>query len=293
MKSAWNIVTTSKWAIILVMAMLSSACSSYFFYPMKEMVRTPADVGLKYRDLTFTTRDHVRIHAWLLTTPHPRGIVYYLHGNAENISTHLGNVYWLPDQGYEVLLLDYRGYGLSQGTPDFPQVFADVSAGYQWLKTYSAQQHLPVFILGQSLGAAISAYYFAELPKDDIIFNGVVLDAVFSGQRDIAKNVLSRHFITWPFQFFIGFFLPKDYDPKDYVADFSPIPLLFFHSRDDQVIPLKEGRSVYERAGEPKMWVTTRGPHTGTFNYADNRQILLDFFAAHGALSPNAPRQTD
>ena len=93
---------------------------------MKEIVQTPDKGGLTYRDISVTTRDNLRIHGWLLEAEKPKGIVFFLHGNAENISTHIGSVYWLPEHGYDVLLMDYRGYGLSEGKPDFPDVYLDV-----------------------------------------------------------------------------------------------------------------------------------------------------------------------
>ncbi len=282
--------------MLLLALLLTGACSSYYFYPMQEMLRTPAELGLPYDDLTFTTRDNVRLHGWRLHAqpPYtsPRGIVFFLHGNAENISTHIGSVYWLPEQGYEVILLDYRGYGRSEGTPDFPQVYDDVDAAYRWLQAHH-NTATPVFILGQSLGAAIGAYYFSQLPRDQIIYSGVVLDAVFSGHRDIAQDALRRSIITWPFQFIVPLLVPHDFDPKAHIAKLAPTPLLFFHSPDDTVIPYRQGETVFQRAGEPKTWITTSGPHIATFNYATNRRTLLDFFERNGALSPSANPQTD
>ena len=207
MKLAWNSAITFRalfygaLAIFLVTQM--SACSSYFFYPMKEILHTPDEGGLAYQDVVVETRDQVNIHGWLLPAENPKGIVFFLHGNAENISTHINSVYWLPEQGYEVLLMDYRGYGRSEGSPDFPEVFLDVDAMYQWLEHYAREKQLPVFVLGQSLGAAISSVYFSQLPPEKRIYQAVALDAVFAGHRDIAKDVLNRHVITWPLQFIV------------------------------------------------------------------------------------------
>ncbi|MAR91723.1 MAG: alpha/beta hydrolase [Pseudomonadales bacterium] len=287
MSSVWSSATTFRLGfysiLAVVIVLLMNGCSSYFFYPMKRLVRTPDQVGLNYRDIEVTTSDQVRIHGWLLPAEQPRGIVFFLHGNAENISTHLASVYWLPEQGYEVLLMDYRGYGRSEGSPDFPEVYQDVAAMYQWLQTYARERQLPVYILGQSLGGVISSYYFSQLPAEQRVFEGVVLDAVFAGHRDIARDVLRRSFITWPLQFVVPPFLPAEYDPADHVADFSPTPLLFFHSPDDEIIPYDQGRSVYEQAKPPKYWVRSHGPHIATFDDPAYRQLLLNFLARPGA----------
>ena len=109
----------------------------------------------------------------------------------------------------------------------------------------------------------------------------VALGAVFSGHRDIARDVAGRSIITWPFQFIVPYFVPKDYDPKAHIAGFAPTPLLFFHSPEDQVIPYQQGEVVFSQAGEPKAWITTAGPQIATFNYKANRERLLQFFDAN------------
>lgn len=302
MKSAWNSVITFrpmfKSTLVLLLVTQMSACSSYFFYPMKELLHTPDEGGLVYQDVEVETRDQVKIHGWLLPAENPKGIVFFLHGNAENISTHINSVYWLPEQGYDVLLMDYRGYGRSEGSPDFPDVFLDVAAMYQWLQQYAGEKQLPVFVLGQSLGASIASVYFSQLPAEQRIYKAVVLDAVFAGHRDIAKDVLSRHIITWPLQFIVPLFLPTEYNPKDYVADFSPIPILFIHSPDDQIIPYQQGKTVFEQAQAPKFWVTSHGPHIATFGNLGYRRILLDFLQDPSrdplsATDAASPAQTD
>lgn len=304
MNSVWNSAIISRvivyGALAIGILMFTNGCSSYFFYPMKDLVRTPDEVGLVYEDVNVTTEDGVQIHGWLLHAEQPKGIVFFLHGNAENISTHIGSVYWLPEQGYDVLLMDYRGYGKSQGSPGFPAVFLDVEAMYHWLDQYRQDRQLPVFILGQSLGASISSYYFSQLPVAERIYEGVVLDAVFAGHRDIARDVLQRNVITWPLQFVVPLFLPVDYNPKDHVAAFNPIPVLFFHSPDDEILPYEQGRYVYEQARQPKYWVTSHGPHIATFGDPRYREILLNFLRAPASdpnpdsnASPTGRPQTD
>lgn len=293
MKRRWNIVTFFRAAGLLLAGLLNSACSHLYFYPMKQMVRTPADIGLDYEVVELTTADNVRLHNWLLKAQQPRGVVLFLHGNAENISTHIGSVYWLPEQGFDVLLVEYRGFGASEGVADFPEVYLDVAAAHQWAAQYAQQHRLPYFVLAQSLGAAIGSYYFSTLPPDERSVSAVALDAVFSGHRDIAKDVTSRSVVTWPFQFLITQLVPKDFDPKAHIAQLAPTPLLFFHSPQDTIIPFEQGRLVYEKAQPPKTWVTTQGPHIATFNFPDYRTRLLDFFEQYGALSPSGPPQTD
>ena len=71
----------------------------------------------------------MRLHGWFLPAQIPsRGTILFLHGNAENVSTHIGSVAWLPAEGFNVFLIDYRGYGLSEGVPTLDGLHRDVEA---------------------------------------------------------------------------------------------------------------------------------------------------------------------
>ncbi len=95
-----------------------SGCSNVFFFPYHAHVQTPEQLGLKYEDVYFRpataracTAGSCRRRARQL------GTILFLHGNAENVSTHIMSVRWLPERGFNVFLLDYRGYGASEGIP--------------------------------------------------------------------------------------------------------------------------------------------------------------------------------
>lgn len=107
-------------ALLLAALLLVQGCSSLLFYPQPGLPITPAKAGLAYRDISLTAADSTRLHAWWLPAKAGvavKGTVLHLHGNGGNLAWHLGGSYWLPEQGYQVLLLDYRGYGLSAGEP--------------------------------------------------------------------------------------------------------------------------------------------------------------------------------
>lgn len=279
MKLKWRSRTAFLLLVLLGLISMIPNCSGFFFYPQKTLFQTPDEIGLTYEDIYVTTQDNKTLHGWLLKSSAPKGIVFFLHGNAENISTHIASVSWLPEYGYNVLLMDYRGYGKSEGHPDLPDVFIDVEAFYEWLKQYEQTHSLPVTILGQSIGAAISSHYFGSLPKQDVIYQGIILDAVFSGYADIAKDVLSQRILTWPLQFIIPHFLPRDYDPKKQIANIAPTPILFFHSPTDNIIPYDHGRTVYNAAHPPKFWLETQGPHIATFHYPIYKEYVLNFLS--------------
>ena len=116
--------------ILLLSPLLLAGCNSLYFLPMKPWVQNPANQGLAYEDVILIHPRGERVHGWWLPAKGPvRGTVYFLHGNAQNVSTHVMNVAWLPGQGFNVFLPDYRGYGLSEGEPKLKYAMQDIQLG--------------------------------------------------------------------------------------------------------------------------------------------------------------------
>lgn len=265
--------------LVILFFLLLQGCSSIFFFPMREHVLTPDKIGIEYSDIVLRTPDNLQLHGWLLPPQGTlKGTVYFLHGNAENISTHLQSVYWLPKEGYQVFLIDYRGYGLSEGEPELPAVLNDIKTGFDWLIHQPSTSGKPIFLLGQSLGASMGIYFIATTPDAKSHLSAAVLDAPFTAYSDIARHVASRSWITWALQYPASWLMISGHDPIDFIAAIAPVPILLIHSNDDKVIPFEHSTRLYSMAIEPKSKINTRGPHTATFNQPYNRRALLHFF---------------
>lgn len=262
---------------VTALLVMLSGCSGLFFFPMSDWVQNPARQGLDYEDVVLIHPRGLRIHGWWLpsATDEVRGTVYHLHGNAQNISTHLMNVAWLPEQGYQVLLLDYRGYGLSEGEASLPEVQEDVQLGLDWL--YGAGRvEPPLIVFGQSLGAALTTGVIARdrnRGKGDC----VILEAPFTGYQDITRDVMRQSWVLWPFSFIVAPLMPDEGRPMDHVGDISPRPLLVMHSEDDEVIPFEHGRALFEAAEAPKTFQRLKGGHIQSARSEDVQRRLLDF----------------
>lgn len=261
-----------------------SGCTSLFFFPMQQHVGTPSALGYEYQDVFFNAEDNTRLHAWLIEpeTAH-RGVVYFLHGNAENISTHFRATVWLLKNGYQVFALDYRGYGLSQGKPDVPEVFSDISAGAQWLEEYLSKEQstasLPVFLYGQSLGGSLAIKYAQLDDRFNERFDGLITEAAFSRFDSIAKHVAANHWLTWSAQYPAKWLIGQQFDPLDAIAELELIPKLMVHSKDDQVVPYQFGQQLFAAASEPKLWISTTGPHIRAAADPAVRKAILNFMA--------------
>ncbi|MCF6237141.1 MAG: alpha/beta hydrolase [Gammaproteobacteria bacterium] len=263
----------------MVISFALSGCSSLFFYPQKEHIQTPEQLGLEYKDVYLISNDGTKIHGWFLPTQKPvRGTVYFLHGNAENISTHIHSVEWLPEEGYQLFLLDYRGYGKSEGKAQLPGAIEDIEAGFEWLLSEKKVTDYPIYLLGQSLGGSLGLYFAATNNQAKTNLSGVVSDAAFTSYSDISKHVANQHWLTWVIQYPVAWSVVQDYDPIDYISQIAPTPILLFHSPNDQIIPYSYGEELFQAAKEPKQLIRTSGPHIATFSQQRQKQALLNFF---------------
>lgn len=270
------------------MILILSGCSTLFFYPEKQLVRTPTDVGVIYQDVNIKVSEDVALHGWFLPVndnAEVKGTVYFLHGNAQNISTHLRSVYWLPERGYQVFLIDYRGYGKSTGEPLIPDVFHDINAGFSWLIKQPSVQQKPIYLLGQSLGASMSGYLVATQPEMRDKLSAVILDAGFTSYADIARHIASDNWLTWLFQYPASWAMPTDYDLIDVIQNISPTPLLVVHGTQDQVIPFEYGQKLHAKAKHPKAFLRYNGGHIATFNDVGNQNLLIDFMQKFKAVN--------
>lgn len=259
--------------------------TSLFFYPQQKYLQTPDNLGLEWQSIRHQAADGVQLTSWYLPAINkPLGTVLFMHGNAENISTHIGSVKWLPQAGYSVFLLDYREFGQSDGLAKLPEILLDIDSALDWV--VQNDEDKPVYLLGQSIGAALTAAYVPQSSYKDQI-DGVILDACLLGYQEIAAEAMSRHWLTWVLQL-PTYLLPGDNDPQKHIAKIAPVPLMMMHSPKDQVIPYAQGKAVYELANQPKQWVELSGRHIQTFLFPSARRSLLGFMQMHNGQNTQA-----
>ena len=260
--------------------LLQTGCSSVFFYPDQVTYITPDRLNLEFEDVFVETPDGETLHGWWLpASSEPKGTVYFLHGNAQNISSHIMNVAWLPERHYNVFLIDYRGYGRSTGAPDIEGTLHDAETGLRWLVDQPDVQSQPLFLLGQSLGGALGTALASEWVKRDEQppLDGVILDGTFSGFRAIAREKLGDFWLTWPVQVPLSWTITDEYEAYERIGDISPVPVMVIHSVRDGIIPFHHGKRLYEAAEEPKTFLQTDTPHASTFVIPGYQDEVLEF----------------
>jgi fermentation-respiration switch protein FrsA (DUF1100 family) len=257
-------------------------CTSLFFQPHNIIVSTPGQFGIEYQPVEMQAADGTALFAWFLPARGPaRGTVLYLHGNAENISTQFANVAWMPAAGFNVLAMDYRGYGGSDGRPSLDGVQLDIDAGMRTLLERPDVDARRIILFGQSLGGALAIYYAAYGEHRDRL-RAVIADSAFSDYRTVVQEKLAGFFMTWPFQWLPGFTVDNRYAPIDAVAAISPVPLLLIHGTQDSVVPPHHSQRLLEQATGPKeLWLVPEAGHIQALRTREMRAKLATFMGQH------------
>ncbi len=264
----------------LLLLFLAAGCSNLLYYPTDTLYSDPRKTGLDVESLSLPLKDgETKIHAWLLKLPEtksPKGVVFFFHGNAENLSSHYFNSVFLVNAGYEVLIFDYPGYGSSTGESD-PE--STVEAGAVYLKWLAENRpKVPWIVIGQSLGGAVALRVIADGPKD-LPIKLIVVDSSFLSYQRVGRKTLSRVWFTWPFQWIAWLVLSDRWAPESVLSAIPPRPLLVIHGTEDQAIPFELGEELYEKASEPKLfWRIEGGQHIDVFRREKGRyqKELLD-----------------
>lgn len=257
-----------------------AGCSSLLFYPEPGQPFTPEVAGLAWQPVRLRTADGVALQAWWLPAKAGvavKGTVLHLHGNGGNLARHLGGSWWLPAEGYQVLMLDYRGYGLSAGTPRLPDLYLDVRAALDWLKHDPRVGKSPMVLLGQSLGGALAIHYLASHPAEAARFKALVFDGAPASYRQVGRFALSKSWLTWPLQVPLSWFVPDGDSALGAAPAMEKTPKLVFQSLDDTVVPPENGIALYKALPPPRVLQLTRGGHVQTFADPTYRQVMLRF----------------
>ncbi|HTN49353.1 MAG TPA: alpha/beta hydrolase [Burkholderiaceae bacterium] len=252
-------------AMVLIAGTFVSAWAErFFFYPDTVQYTTPTQFGLAAEDVWLNAIDGSRLHAWFLPARGAaRGTVLHLHGNAANVSNHLPLVAWLPPRGFNVLTLDYRGFGRSQGTPSLDGVVDDAAAALAHLRSRADVDANRLIVVGQSLGGATALRLLA---RDSAGVRLAVIDSAFASYRQIAREAASTAGILAPLApLVIKAFPGPEKDPLTALRSVR-VPLIFVHGTRDALIAHDHSVQLHAAANEPKeLWTVEDAEHVAVF----------------------------
>lgn len=217
------------------------------FYPYSEHEASPTQWGLTHEDVTLSTEDQVRLHGWYISHPEATKTVLFLHGNGGNISHRGESLALFHRLGVNTLIIDYRGYGHSEGEPSEQGLYRDARAAWDYLILQRGLKPEQIIIFGRSLGGAVATDLASQVTPAALI-----LESTFSSAREIAAHLfpLLSKVVVLRYQF-----------ASDAKIMQVTSPILVLHSPQDEVIPYPLGRALYQAASQPKQFVEMRGGH--------------------------------
>jgi len=217
------------------------------FLPDRSDPGSPPELrGRPGSDVSLETEDGITLHGWWYAAAPDAPAVLLLHGNAGNILARTGLAAGYLERGISVFLLDYRGYGRSEGTPSEAGVYLDAEAALDHVAGLAGGRDR-VVVHGRSLGGAVAV---GVVPGSRVA--GVILDSTFTSLEDMARAV-------YPFlPDFLLRGISGRFDTRARIGEIS-VPLLVMHGSRDEIVPSWMGRELFEQAPEPKAWYLIEG----------------------------------
>ncbi len=221
-----------------------------FYQPKKEMktleFKNIENISLPVESDTITA---------VVLKPESKSIkktIIFFHGAGGNMSTYQYITKPLVENGFQVVMVDVRGYGKSTGKPTHLNVAEDGQKMFDYLLTTKDIQNTKIYLYGASLGSQVSTH----LAKDNQAkISGLILDGGMSSFTDIAirfkpemKDIIEKY-VTSP------------YSAKEDVKSLNGLPKLFIYSKGDSTVPFEHGQVIYNNAPEPKQFLEFSGEH--------------------------------
>jgi pimeloyl-ACP methyl ester carboxylesterase len=247
---------------VTVCAFLYFKQESLLFYPEK----LPADYQFRFssahREYPITVPDGTRLSGLLFTTPSPKGLVFFLHGNGGSLAGWGTAAATYTRLGYDVFLLDYRGYGKSQGhISSQAQLFGDVEAAYNQLKGLYPENK--IVIVGYSVGTEPAAWLAARHHPRRLL-----LHAPYYSMADMAAHTIR----LWPI--LPGWLLRYPLATSEYVQQVSA-PVVLFHGDRDEVIPYQSSVRLRALLKPGDQLIAIRGGgHNGLLERPQYQRVI-------------------
>ncbi|XP_068209907.1 protein ABHD13 [Palaemon carinicauda] len=243
------------------------------------LVQPPSSIGLPSENLFLYARDGTKLHAVFVKQDNvavkSAPTFVYFHGNAGNLGHRLSNVYgmyrWL---GINLLLLDYRGYGLSDGTPSEEGLYLDAQAAISYLKTRLDIDQNKIVIFGRSLGGAVAVDCVSRSEISSRIA-AMVLENTFTSIPDMAKVLFSNVKVLAK--------LPQWCHKNKYLSKYKMckvvVPTLFLSGQADSLVPPRMMMELYHSCASPgkRLMQFTQGSHNETWKCPGYYQVMAHF----------------
>jgi len=237
----------------------------------------PTQFGIAdFEELLIPTPDGEKLSAFYIRAPNKsqsiNTTVLMFHGNAGNIGHRVPIARMLTDAvGCSVFMLEYRGYGLSTGSPDEHGLMIDAQTALDYLKQRAETRHNQIVVYGQSLGGAVSIQLVAKNQKDRAI-SGLILENTFLSMRKLIPSII-------PPAKYLVLLCHQVWPSESILPSITDVPVLFLSGLRDEIVPPSHMRRLYEICKSPtKIWkALPRGDHNSSVLEPGYFEYIADF----------------
>lgn len=256
---------------------LFAAQGKFIFFPARAIETTPKDFQLGYQDVVLPiptkTGAAETVHGWWIPAlersvnrRESGKVLLYLHGNGLNVGANVEHANRFHRLGLSVFLIDYRGYGKSQG--DFPsesRVYEDAQLAWDYLVKQRGIKPSQIYIYGHSLGGAIAIDLAVRHPEAA----GLIVEGSFTSARAMVDFQAGVYRV-----FPIDLLLTQRFDSIAKV-DRLQMPVLFIHGSADTVVPTQMSKKLFDAAPEPKQfYIVPDGGHNNSAQIGGAEYLL-------------------
>jgi uncharacterized protein len=213
-------------------------------YPASDRRSTATEAGLSgFQDLVLTTPDGEQLVAWWKPPQPGKALILYFHGNGGSLWNGRLRAQALTASGRGLLMISYRGYSGSTGSPTEAGLHTDARTAYDWVRQSYDTARLIAY--GESLGTGVGVRLASEQP-----LAGLILDAPYTSTADVASLTYWYVPVSW--------LMLDQFRSLDIIQKVKA-PILILHGTDDRTIPFAFGERLFEAAPEPKRFVRIEG----------------------------------
>lgn len=264
---------TKKRLLLLIFIIISAsyifACGYlYFFqrnilYLIDKNLSAPQQLGLgNAKKITIQTVDNIKIIAWYVPPQVGKPMLLYFQGNSGTLNKRVSKFKDFASRGLGILAISYRGYGDSEGSPTEEGIYNDARAAVNYLKEQGFRND-NIILYGESLGTGVAVQMAVE--QD---FGAIILEAPYDSVQARASEI-------YPY-FPINLLLKDRFLSIEKIGKINT-PLLVFHSKNDNVMPIHHGENLFAVAGEPKKMIVFENYGHSKFDTKELASLVVEF----------------
>jgi fermentation-respiration switch protein FrsA (DUF1100 family) len=238
---------TVRFFIFLLTVFLSACSFNSVFFPLDERPDESADeIAIERVELVASDGKKIQ-HYFFRSNNSSKATIFVFHGSGSKVINWLKVVKPLIANGYQVFMMEYRGFGSSQGSADHNLVANDANVALQYLAGRIDVKDKPLLVLGQSYGGQLAIFV---THKNQLLIDGLITEGTYTSFSEEAAS-----FSPWPISSLVNLIVANEYESQELIKDIG-INKLFIHSKEDKIVPFYMAQLLYNKATDNKdLWV--------------------------------------